>query len=652
MNFFAAQDQARRTSRRLITLYILSVAAIVIGITLVAGVVLFNVTNFNTVNPGFSTMPAGVMRENWPVLLGIALVTTLIIAGATAYRTAALSSGGGRVAKDLGGTQVSNDVGDPLRQRLRNVVEEMAIASGVPVPEIYVLEQESGINAFAAGYTPGDAAIAVTRGALEVLDRDELQGVIAHEFSHVLNGDMRLNIRLMGVLFGIMVLALVGRMMLRTGRWGSFSSRRNNGAGAVMLIGVGLVVFGSIGVFFARVIKASVSRQREYLADASAVQFTRQSEGIANALKKIGGYNARSYIRATDPEEVSHMLFGTGSRLSSLFATHPPLTRRIRALDPSFKESDFPTVDMRSRSVAREHAAAEDARPGVAAAFAGAAASLSPDAVAASVGQPNQRQLEYASHLRSSVPEVLYDAAHSSELAYLLTIALIMDRSGEVLDRQLGLAADRLGEQRTRLVRKFYAEIQDIGAEYRLPLLEIAFPALRRRPPPQLVYLIELAERMIQVDGDIDLYEYCFYRVLVASLVQALHPAQHKRRRRATRKPVRVAAVKLLRIVAQQGHDDAGSGEAAFRAGLESFGRWAQNAPYSADKRFSHAELDQHLDLLTALNGDGRQMLVKALTTVIMFDRRLTVAESELLRAVCASLECPLPPILTDALTS
>ena len=647
MNFFAAQDQARRTSRRLVMLYVLSVAAIILGVTLVIGAILYNVAGSNVVGS-----PAVFVREAWPMLLAIAVFMSLVIAGATAYKTAALSSGGGRVAKDLGGTQVSNDVGDPLRQRLRNVVEEMAIASGVPVPEIYVLEQESGINAFAAGFTPGDAAIAVTRGTLETLDRDELQGVIGHEFSHILNGDMRLNIRLMGVLFGIMVLSLVGRMMLRGGRWGAISSRRSNGAGAVMLVGVALAIFGSIGVFFARIIKANVSRQREYLADASAVQFTRQSAGIANALKKIGGYNAGSYLRATDPEEVSHMLFGTGSKLARLFATHPPLTDRIRALDPSFKEGDYPKVDMRSRSVAREHAAAEDARAGVAAAFAGQPASLSAGAITASVGQPSQRQLEYASHLRSSVPEVLYDAAHSSELAYLLTIALIMDRSGRALNRQLSLAEDRLGEQRTRLVRQFYEAIQDTGAEYRLPLLEIAFPALRRRPPQQLSYLVELAQRMIEVDGDIDLYEYCFHRVLVAALAQAMNPARKRRQRRASRKPVRAAAVDLLRIIAQQGHDDEAAAEAAFRHGLAKFGRWASDAPYAADKAFSHLLLDQHLDLLTALNGDGRQMLVEAITAVILFDRKLTIAEAELLRAVCASLECPLPPILTDSFSA
>ena len=225
----------------------------------------------------------------------------------------------------------------------------MAIASGMPVPDIYVLEQESGINAFAAGYTPGDAAIAVTRGTLELLDREELQGVIGHEFSHILNGDMRLNIRLMGVLFGIMVLGLIGRMILRSGHHASIvSSRRGRGAPAVLIIGLGLAILGGIGVFVARAIKASISRQREFLADASAVQFTRQTDGLASALKKIGGYEEGSHLQAADPEEVSHMLFGTGSRLSGMFATHPPLTERIQALDPHFKASDYPVVDTRT----------------------------------------------------------------------------------------------------------------------------------------------------------------------------------------------------------------------------------------------------------------------------------------------------------------
>ena len=278
---------------------------------------------------------ADSLRSNASILIATALIATLFILGSSLYKRRDCHPVVDQVARELGGTPVATDVRDPLRRRYRNIVEEMAIASGVPVPEIYVLEAENGINAFAAGYAPGDAAIAVTRGALETLDRDELQGVVAHEFSHILNGDMRLNIRLMGVLFGIMVLGLIGRLIVRGGYHTSIvSSRRDRGTPVVLIVGLGLVILGGIGVFFARLIKAGVSRQREYLADASAVQFTRQSEGIANALKKIGGYADGSSITAADPEEVSHMLFGSGSRLAGLFATHPPLTKRIQALDP------------------------------------------------------------------------------------------------------------------------------------------------------------------------------------------------------------------------------------------------------------------------------------------------------------------------------
>jgi Zn-dependent protease with chaperone function len=324
MNFFDAQDKARRSTRWLVIVYIIATILIVAGVTLVVGIALHMMFRGD--------------RPPEPAILGFtAAATTLFILGATLYKTTRLSSGGGRVAQDMGGTRVPPDVQDPFRRRLRNVVEEMAIASGVPVPEIYVLEEESGINAFAAGYTPADAAVAVTRGTLELLERDELQGVIAHEFSHILNGDMRLNIRLMGVLFGIMVLGLIGRT----------------------IIGLGLLILGWIGVFFARLIKAAVSRQREFLADASAVQFTRQTAGIANALKKIGGYSRHSYIKSVDPEEISHMLFAGGiAHLRALFATHPPLTERIRALDPGFRESDYPKVDPRQPRTVRKLAQA------------------------------------------------------------------------------------------------------------------------------------------------------------------------------------------------------------------------------------------------------------------------------------------------------
>ena len=362
MNFFDAQDRARKTTRWLVVVYFVATALIVVGVTLVVGFALFG----SSMN-GYRYSPGEMLAANPVPLLVTATLTTLFILGASIYKTMVLSAGGGQVARQMGGTLVPADVADPLRRRLRNVVEEMAIATGVPVPEIYVLEEESSINAFAAGYAPGDAAIAVTRGTLELLDRDELQGVVAHEFSHILNGDMRLNIRLMGVLFGILVLGLMGRMIVRGGYHGRLvSSRRGKGAPVVLLIGLGVAILGWIGVFFARLIKAGVSRQREYLADASAVQFTRQTDGIANALKKIGGYGEASYLRAADPEEISHMLFGSGARFTGLFATHPPLTDRIRAIDPSFRESDYPHVVRASVS----DLTADDAASAIAAAAA------------------------------------------------------------------------------------------------------------------------------------------------------------------------------------------------------------------------------------------------------------------------------------------
>ena len=624
--------------------YVLATVLIVLGVTLIVGITLFNFTE-----TGYGITAGAFIQQQAPVLIGTAILATLFILGATAFKTASLSSGGGRVAVDLGGTLVPPDVQDPQLRRLRNVVEEMAIASGMPVPDIYVLQQESGINAFAAGYTPGDAVIAVTRGTLELLDREELQGVIGHEFSHILNGDMRLNIRLMGVLFGIMVLGLIGRMILRSGHHASIvSSRRGRGAPAVLIIGLGLTILGGIGVFVARVIKASISRQREFLADASAVQFTRQTDGLASALKKIGGYEEGSHLQAADPEEVSHMLFGTGSRLSGMFATHPPLTERIQALDPHFKASNYPVVDTRAHLAATDHAEVAGLHSGEAIPVASGTVADLPETITDTVGAPDSQHIVFAMQLRRSIPEALYDAAHSHELAYLLTVALVLDSSGRDLDRQLSLAEERLGAKRVQLIRQYYDEISNIGPEYRLPLMEIAFPALKRRPIPQLSYLIDLAKRLIDVDGEIDLYEYCFYRILISNLGQAIDPSSRQKHRRGIREPVRRAAVDLLRIVARHGHEDTGEARRAFDAGAASFGDWGRKFDFDDDSGTSVAVLDQSLEMLLALNGDGKQMLLEAITVVVMSDKTLSVTEAELIRAICASLDCPLPPILVE----
>ncbi len=638
MNFFDAQDQARRATRRLVVAYIFATVVIVAGVTAIIGFAIFTTSYRNR------TTVENYLQDFGPFLVGVAVFTTLFIIGASLFKTAALSSGGGKVAAQLGGTLVSADVQDPLRRRLRNVVEEMAIASGVPVPEIYVLEQESAINAFAAGYSPGDAAVAVTRGALEVLNRDELQGVIAHEFSHILNGDMRLNIRLMGVLFGIMVLGLIGRIIVRGGVR-SGAAVRNRKAPVVMIIGVGLAILGGIGVISARIIKAGVSRQREYLADASAVQFTRQSSGIANALKKIGGFQHGSHLQESDPEEVSHMLFGTGSKLRGMFATHPPLVERIQALDPHFVASDFPVIDLRERQKIQDESVAGFA-PDVTTALASGGAAVMPDTIVDTVGQPENEHVEFAEDLRRSIPERLYAASHSRDFAFLLTIALVLDRTGTNLERQLGIVREKVGAERSELVNSYYQELRHLGAEYRLPLLEIAFPALKLRPTPQLTYLTDLVRRLIEIDGKVDLYEYCFYRVLAINLRQALDPVSAVKTRKRSRSDVQQAALDLLRIVADYGHTSKSNADAAFAAGVAKFGSWAalSRPQSSADQRID--VLDRSLEILRCLRAGGRQTLLKAISAVVTHDRKLAVAEAELLRAVCATLDCPLPPIL------
>lgn len=637
MNFFAAQDQARRNSRRLVFAYIVSTLLIVTGVTVVFTSV-FHLSSRSTYGLTFW----GYVQRNPDLPVTVAAITAAFIFGASIVKRISLSSGGGQVARQLGGTQVSADVQDPLRRRLRNVVEEMAIASGVPVPEIYVLEQEGGINAFAAGYTQSDAAVAVTRGALELLDRDELQGVIAHEFSHILNGDMQLNIRLMGILFGILGLSMIGRLVLRGGRHVDDS----RGVAVVLILGLGLVVLGSIGMFFGRLIKASVSRQREYLADASAVQFTRQTEGIAGALKKIGGYHRGSMIEAKDPEEVSHMLFGSGQKYSFVFATHPPLVDRIQAIDPSFQETDFPHITLRDNQQKVE--ASEDLAVSVggeaAAAFAAGGTEVLVDSIARTVGRPENEHVEYAQKLRQSIPAALYDAAHSPEFSYLLTVALILDRTGNVVERQFALIRDQLGAERATLVRRYFDELANTGPQYRLPLMEISFPALKRRPVEELNYLVSLANRIIELDGDIDLYEYCFYRILTSDLGQAVDPS--RRQRRSKRGDLRAEVIALLRVLADYGHDDESQRRTAFKAGVDTLGDWAKASEFSSDREHTVEILNRSLDVLRGLNIKGKESLLRAISATAGHDGNLTIAEAELIRAVCATLHYPLPPIL------
>lgn len=665
MNFFERQADARRASRRLVILFVLAVIGIVATIDLA---VLFAL-GFNDPErvAGAGSLFAQA-SDNAGLLLLASLATLAVIGLASLTRMSSLRAGGASIARELGGSQVDEDTRDPQLRRLRNVVEEIAIAASVPVPAIFVLEDESGINAFAAGYSPNDAAIAVTRGTLERLNRDELQGVIAHEFSHILNGDMRLNVRLIGVLFGILVLGIIGRKILTHSRGG----RDSKNAGAIMAIALALFVVGYVGVFFGRLIKAGISRSREYLADASAVQFTRQTAGIAGALKKIAGVDEGSKLAAADTEEVAHMLFGDGVGYSALWATHPPLLERIKALDPQFDAKALGELKKRWHAsppsglaedralglaggaplapIGREPAPVASARQPAAAvratALPAAAAEIavSPQQLAATAGQPEQADFAAAGRLREQLPTALLDAAHTHDQAIPLVLAMLLDADRAIHARQLAEIAEGIDEETAESTRAIGVAVAELHPLLRLPLAALAFPALRRRPRPQLDRLLACTHTLIHIDGQVQLFEYCLGQLLRRQVIESLDPSRHRPNGRRKLVQSREALANLFAVLAAHGHADDAGARRAFSAGMQLV-LPGVGVDYRPPVEWVPA-LDRALDELDDLDPMGKQLLVEGLGATSAHDGRVTVAEAELLRTICACLHCPLPPML------
>lgn len=636
MNFFQRQDETRRASRRLVWLFILAVLAVVIAVD---GVVFTVLASLQPESPGFA-LPSRQWLAAHP---GVVLVTTLSVIGiiglSSVYKTTVLNGGGGVVARSMGGVRVSPDTTDPLQRRLLNVVEEMAIASGVPMPEVYILEQESSINAFAAGDNPSNAAVAVTRGLLEKLDRAELQGVVAHEFSHILNGDMRLNVRLMGLLFGLLVIALIARTVLRFAPRGRSGSKRGGGIAAVFIAAFAILVIGYVGLFFARIIQAAVSRRRESLADASAVQFTRDPGGLRGALVKIGATPSGSRLLNPEAEEVAHMLFAPGA--SRLFATHPPLVERLKAIDPRFQESEFEAARAQLAAAASAGAVAEQAPaaadrlnsllnvPGAAAA-----------AVVQLVGNPGTEHMRIAHDLRESLPEPLVMAGRHPATAQALLMALALDANREARDRQIKFIGQQLGAETQQTIGSLLPEIDALEPEQRIPLLLRTLPALRQLTREGRMQLLACLNGMLQREGRISLQSYVLRRLAQVHLRDDLEP-----RARPRQLPLNVVAAELqtlFSVLAQHGHQDEPSARRAYEAGMHAL-LPRERPAFSLPQNWT-ARLDVAMSRLDRLVPAAKEQLIAALVRTIAHDRQVTVGETELLRAVCASLHCPLPP--------
>ncbi len=633
MNFFEYQEQARRQSRWLVFLFILAVVIIIVVID-VAILVALGLMNTEEQQFAFNIQ---TLSANLPTLLGGAAVTAAVIAIASLFKTAALRSGGGKVARDLGGVLVEADARDPLRRRFYNVVEEIALASGIPVPEIYVLEQESGINAFAAGFSPADAAVAVTRGALEKLNRAELQGVIAHEFSHIFNGDMRLNIRLMGALFGILVLSLIGRRVLH-GSYYVGRSKNSNG-GAIVLVAVAVMLVGYIGLFFGRWIKSAVSRQREYLADASAVQFTRDPDGIAGALKKIAVYSDASYLNV-ETEEVSHMLFGNGEQVS-MFSTHPPLNERIGRIDKSFRPDDL--VLLANKIQRQGKAEAEQAAKQQTKDKSAGRGMFDADNLVDQIGHPDFSRILMAAALAASIPEEISQAAHSNQWATEVLFYCLMDRDEEIREQQLLFVAQNMGSDSEARVRGLLSASPDLAREQRLPLLEISIPELKRRPPDHVSKVLATVKLLNEADGQTDVFEYLMAKIIAQHLWESINPQQVKLSGKGSLNKVVDRALEVIAVLALHGNESKATVESAYRAGSAVL-LSDTKLPMPAIEDWSEV-MDRALPALDQLKPADKERLVKALIATAMADNKVAVTEMELLRVVCSVIHVPLPMI-------
>ncbi len=629
MDFFQSQDNARRNTKLLLGLY----AAAVISIIVLTNVLLIAVTVFFD-----SSVPSsGTLRYDWETFLIVSLMVVMLIGLGSLYRIHSLSKGGAVVAEMLDG-QLLIDPRDSLeKHRLLNVVEEMAIAAGTPVPPVYIIPDQS-INAFAAGYSPGDAVIGVTEGALQNLNRDQLQGVIAHEFSHILNGDMRLNIRLMGVLYGILMLTVIGRIVLNGSRVRS-SSRRGSGVG-ILALGLGLFILGYLGKFFGTLIKAAVSRQREYLADASAVQFTRYPQGISGALKRIGGYAQGTVLANPESEEVSHAFFCSGIKFAfgSLTSTHPPLADRIKRLEPNWNgEYLFQNAPEPSSQ------ASPDAS--LTSSFAGESTRINADRVFKAMGRPDNDQLSYARSLLAAIPDDLLNAAHETFSARAIVYLLLLDQDSSIKARQLHILEQAADSAVLRRLHELLPVLPSIQPAMRLPLLEIAMPSLRQLTRGQFEIFKANILSLIKADQMMSLSEWALQKYVNKHLAEAFD-GMHSRTRYKSYSVVQEHCALLLSVLAYS--DSAASTEptVAFAMGRDLLGLDIQLVDKAS---LNLKDLDNSVDTLAALRPLLKPKLLKACIATITADGLASPLEVELVRTIADSLDCPMPPILAQS---
>ena len=618
MDFFEAQDEARKKTKWLVLWFVLAVIGVVVAVDLLV---------------------IALVDEEDPILIVItaSVLTGGIMLAASGYKTMQLSAGGSVVAEDLGGRLVMPGSADFEEKRLLNIVSEMALASGMPVPQVYLLDHEEWINAFAAGTEPSNAVIGVTRGCLQRLSREELSGVIAHEFSHIINGDMRLNMRLMGLVFGLVVISIIGRGMLQLLRFQGGSSRRNNKEGGnvmlvLFLLGLGLLVIGGLGSFFGRLIQAAVSRQREFLADASSVQFTRNPDGIVGALKKIGGSEIGSKIKAPKAVEASHMFFSNGGMFNFFLRTHPPLDVRIRAVqknwDCKFESSEIKPIMADRNTKNEEEKSPLDALPG--------AVILG---VVSGIGQGERRRISTGQQLHQGISQRWREAIHDREEAQAVIFGLLLNKDEKFLSKEVSFLEEEAGGEAKELALKWQAEARGLHSARKIALVEMALPTLRILSPLEYERFRDIMRWLIASDGQVELFEFMIQRVIERHLGSYFERKAFRNIAYHQFDRLLPEANILVSTVSEIGAGCVDDAEAAY---LEATSDWKDRLDRKGVS--SHDELDEALDKFSQASPLVKRQILVACVTAAARDGKLSSREAELLRTIADSIGCPLPP--------
>ncbi|MGK7919735.1 MAG: M48 family metallopeptidase [Trichodesmium sp.] len=629
MNFFEHQDRARQNTFYLLGLFCVAVFCIIIFLYIPIAWAIFERLTWNP--EVFAVVSAG---------------TIVSIGGGSIHKLLALRAGGKVVAEDLGGKLVSQTTENEKEQQLLNIVEEMSIASGVAIPAVYTLDTEEGINAFAAGFTPNDAVIGVTQGCLEQLSRDELQGVIAHEFSHILNGDMRLNLRLIGILQGLLLIHIMGRYLLNNTR---SSGSKNKDENSGFLIFLAMYIIGYIGFFCGRLIKSAISRQREFLADASSVQFTRNPVGIANALRKIGEYKSGSEMEAPQAEEASHMFFGEALKsFARELSTHPSLEERISRLDnlgdrvSSVPTNTQPSVPLSPTEEPVLGFADSSSKPPKIDKL-----SVNPDRVVPGVGTTNSQHLEHAQAFIAKLPEEVRMAIKEPSGAMAVVYSLLFDSDKEASDRQFALLQESEPSEVMEMVSKVIPHLEQLDARSRLPLIDLTITALRNGSAKQCTRFLKQVKALIDEDNHLTLSEYAVFVVLSHRLTPYFFAKRQDQSIQFTQmKQIWPDCIILLSALAQVGHNSPDLIAYAFRSGLFRLpGGTSQTLP-KEPVNYTLAQVGESLKCLELATPKLKQSVVDACAYTVLVDRKVTLEEAELLRAIVISLNCPIPPFL------